>query len=200
MLDVNKVSGEIYITRGDNGEFSLCLEVGNNMDSVEHTLKEGDNLYLGIEEPNQPFENAVVKKVINLSNSLLDKNKNLIVTLEPDDTICLMPGTYFYEIKGKFYKGNVYRNRYTYLVLREDGVFLVYNNEDEEEIVLTGTYTQSGNIITLYTTGLENITATVQGNFITINDGTSGKYNLTYKQEKDLIETVIPKSRFTIGE
>lgn len=55
-------------------------------------------------DPHQPFENALIKKAFTKKDE--DKYGNLYVTLQPEDTIDLIPGTYYYAIKAIYTLGD----------------------------------------------------------------------------------------------
>ena len=103
MFNINQLTQEISLNRGDSALLTLDINAGNELYPVEFILGDKDCLYMAIEEPNQPFENAIVKKVINNSNTIKDKDGNIIIEIKPDDTVCLLPGLYYYEIKAKLY-------------------------------------------------------------------------------------------------
>lgn len=98
----------ISLTRGDSAVFSLFLNKGTDLLPLRyiiHDIFEDDEIvareevYLALEEPNQPFENAIVKKVFNSCN--VDKKGDIIIDFKHDDTKCLIPGKYYLEIKAK---------------------------------------------------------------------------------------------------
>lgn len=90
----------VNLTRGDSFSVPLFLNKGTGLKPLRYVLKEGDEVFLAIMEPNQQFENAILKKVYNTDN--LNKNGDVVIELEPEDTECLIPGKYFYQIKAKF--------------------------------------------------------------------------------------------------
>lgn len=96
-VDSNNV---ITMTRGDSWSIPLFLNKGTALKPLRKVLSSRDEVYLAIMEPNQPFEHAIVKK--KFTNRHLNKNKDVIVKITPDDTACLIPGKYFYQIKAKF--------------------------------------------------------------------------------------------------
>ena len=63
-----------------------------------YTLKEGDVLFFGLMEPNQHFENAIIKKELHYDDYDVEGGM-LKVVFDPEDTIELVPGTYYYQIK-----------------------------------------------------------------------------------------------------
>lgn len=90
----------IELNRGDTFTSELNLNAGTDLNPVQYVLKDGDELYLGVMEPNQPFENAIIKKKFTNANKL--PNNNILIRLEAEDTVCLLPGKYFYQIKLKY--------------------------------------------------------------------------------------------------
>ena len=48
-------------------------------------------------DPHQPFENAIVKK--RYTKEDCDEMGNLFIRFNPEDTLDLLPGVYYYSIK-----------------------------------------------------------------------------------------------------
>ena len=97
----------IEINRGDTFTSTLYLNKGTEQEPLQYVLKDGDEVYLGVMEPNVPFENAILKKKYTYKN--LDKDNNVVIRIEAEDTTCLLPGKYFYQIKLKIKnKDNTY--------------------------------------------------------------------------------------------
>lgn len=96
-IDSNNI---ISMTRGDSWSAPLFLNKGTALKPLRRTLSSKDAVYFAIMEPNQPFEDAIVKK--KFTNKDVNKNKDVVVKITPDDTACLIPGKYFYQIKAKF--------------------------------------------------------------------------------------------------
>ena len=67
------------------------------MSGTNYTLQDSDVLYLGIMEPNQPFETAIIRK--RVTNKDIDDFGNLFVRFWPEDTLHVSPGKYYYQIK-----------------------------------------------------------------------------------------------------
>lgn len=101
MVDLSK-DGIITLSRGDTVQFPIFLNTGSDLEPVRYDLLEYDELYMAIMEPNQPFENAIVKKKFTM-NSPKDQNGLTIIRLNHDDTKCLLPDKYFYQIKLRKY-------------------------------------------------------------------------------------------------
>lgn len=90
-------NGIVTVNRGDSFELPIVLNIGNSIDRQEYVLKDTDTLYLGIMEPNQPFETAIVRK--KFTSNDLDEDNNINVRFWPEDTVCLLPGKYYYQVK-----------------------------------------------------------------------------------------------------
>ena len=87
-------NGIITLHAGDYFEAPLFLNIG---DFRKYELQDGDKVYFGIMEPNQPFEWAIVRKVLTKDD--VDESGNPVIKLKTKDTIRLMPGLYYYEVK-----------------------------------------------------------------------------------------------------
>lgn len=88
----------VTITRGDSFEAVVFVNQGTLLVPVRYEVTGTDNLFLGIMEPNQLFENAIIRKVFN-GNSKKTEDGDIIISLEPYETEHLHPGTYYYSIK-----------------------------------------------------------------------------------------------------
>ena len=90
-------NGIVTVNRGDSFELPIDLAYGDPMLPRKYTLKLDDTLYIGIMEPNQPFETAIVRKTFTYED--LDDRGNIRVRFWPEDTACLLPGKYYYQVK-----------------------------------------------------------------------------------------------------
>ena len=86
----------IRINRGDTFSFDFTISDENSPEG-RYILKNDDVLYLGLMDPHQPFENALVKK--RYTKDDCDEMGNLIIKFLPEDTLDLVPGVYYYSIK-----------------------------------------------------------------------------------------------------
>lgn len=86
----------IILNRGDTYEFDLTIDDDTSSDGRYH-IQGDDAIYFGIMDPHQPFENALVKKKFTIDNA--DANGNLTIVIEPEDTLDLLPGVYYYSVK-----------------------------------------------------------------------------------------------------
>ena len=86
----------IIMNRGDTYEFDLTIEDDSSLDGRYHIIGD-DTIYFGIMDPHQPFEEALVKKKFTVDDA--DANGNLTIVIEPEDTLDLLPGVYYYSVK-----------------------------------------------------------------------------------------------------
>ena len=90
-------NGIITVSRGDNFTVQLFINQGTELNPIRFTIGENCEVYLGIMEPNQKFEDALIKK--RYTTKSLNKNGDIVVSIKHQDTACLVPGKYFYEFK-----------------------------------------------------------------------------------------------------
>jgi hypothetical protein len=102
-MSTNVSNNIIELTRGDSARYPLFINQGSDIDPSRYDLKDKDELYLGIMEPNQPFECALVKKKYTKASIKLDQEDNILIKIEPEDTVALIPGKYYYQIKLRKY-------------------------------------------------------------------------------------------------
>ena len=87
----------LRMVRGDTFSKELFINEGTLLSPVQHVLQENETLYIGIERPNEIFENAVIKK--KYTSQDLNTEGNVVFYLKPEETVYLIPGLYYYEIK-----------------------------------------------------------------------------------------------------
>ena len=92
--------GNIQHHRGDTLKQPFKIKNGEGLDYQDYSPNLTDKIYWALMEPNQPWEQAIVKKEV--------KADNLILSLEPKDTVCLLPGIYYYQFKIKLSNGDVF--------------------------------------------------------------------------------------------
>lgn len=92
-MSINNI---IVMNRGDTYKFDLTIRDESFKDN-RYILQGNDTIYLGIMDPGQPFEEALVRKKYTKDD--LDALGNLFVVLQPEDTLDLLPGKYFYSVK-----------------------------------------------------------------------------------------------------
>lgn len=91
-------NGIINLMRGDSFTTPIIVNLGTKLHPNIYKLKTTDRLYFGLMEPNQAFEDAVLKKVID-STTPTDDEGNPLLMLKPQDTENLLVGIYYYMIK-----------------------------------------------------------------------------------------------------
>lgn len=95
----------IILNRGDTYEFDLTIDDDNSLDGRYHIIGD-DTIYFGIMDPHQPFEEALVKKRFTVDDA--DANGNLTIVIEPEDTLDLLPGIYYYSVKIHLQHDNIH--------------------------------------------------------------------------------------------
>lgn len=88
----------IVTNRGDSFKFPVQLNIGTIVNPTFYDLMKGDFVYLGVMEANQKFEDAIIKKKYG-HDDYNEEYQYLMIRFTPEDTECLVPGTYYYEIK-----------------------------------------------------------------------------------------------------
>lgn len=92
----NKV---ITMTRGDYLSIDIELKSGKFPNEKIYQINEGDIVFFGLMEPNQPFEKAILKKEFGYDDFAMEGQSLIKIVLNPEDTIELAPGTYYYQVK-----------------------------------------------------------------------------------------------------
>lgn len=93
-------NGFIKLSRGDSFEVPLFINNGTKILPIRYCIASHPNatVYLGVMEPNQPFEEAIIRKTYNYK-SKINSNGDLMISFTPEDTEYLYPGKYYYSIK-----------------------------------------------------------------------------------------------------
>ena len=94
--------GSIRVTRGDSFSATLFINQGTEFVPMRYVVGDNDTVYFGVMEPNQKFEDAVIRKKWTYDTGLINQFGDLMITLTSDDTILLHPGKYYYQIKMKY--------------------------------------------------------------------------------------------------
>ncbi len=103
MVTVSK-DGVISLTRGDSFSIPLFINNGTALKPERRILDDKDEVYMGIMEPNQPFECALIKKKFTKADT--NAKGDIVIKLYPDDTACVLPGKYYYQVKAKLYRAD----------------------------------------------------------------------------------------------
>ena len=92
-----KKNNVFTMNRGDTATMNFNV----NVELPENVII--DKLYLGITEPNQYFEDALIKKTFEINKDITITAENNIwsfsIQINPEDTVDIIPGTYYYEVK-----------------------------------------------------------------------------------------------------
>lgn len=64
---------------------------------MRYILGENDRVLFGVMEPNMSFENALIRKVFTKED--LNENNDVEISFNAYDTINVVPGKYYYEVK-----------------------------------------------------------------------------------------------------
>ncbi len=93
-------NGNITMNRGDTFTLPLFINQGTELEPIRFYIKDhpGTKVYLGVMEPNQCFENAILRKTFD-SQSPINTEGDLLINFEINDTLYLHPGIYYYQIK-----------------------------------------------------------------------------------------------------
>lgn len=93
-------NGYVTINRGDTFSIPLFINIGTEMNPIRFYIKDhpGTKVYLGVMEPNQCFEKAIVRKMYT-DQSEVNEEGDLLISFTPNDTMYLHPGRYYYQIK-----------------------------------------------------------------------------------------------------
>ena len=92
-------NNSISVNRGDTFSIPLFINVGSEHDPEQYDFPGDGEIYLGLMEPNQLFEDAILKKKYDSSN--INEEGNIVIEFNSDDTVKLLPGLYYYQIKAK---------------------------------------------------------------------------------------------------
>ena len=98
MINIDSGNKIITLTRGDTETITFKTNIGSGVEPKYYELTEKDILYFGLMEPNQKFEDAILKKRINYE-TFKHYNNEYVLKFTSSDTEDLLPGTYYYQIK-----------------------------------------------------------------------------------------------------
>lgn len=90
-------NGIITVNRGDSFSLPLVINFGTNLEPMQYRLSGKTYVYFAVMEPNQPFESALIRKTYTIDD--VDENGNVIIKFRPQDTQCVLPGKYYYQVK-----------------------------------------------------------------------------------------------------
>lgn len=94
-------NGFIYMHRGDSFKIPLVINQGTKEDVIKFYISQHPSaeVYFGLMEPNQRFEEALIKK--HLKKEDLNSQGDLMLKFNPEDTENLIPSKYYYALKAE---------------------------------------------------------------------------------------------------
>jgi hypothetical protein len=123
-------NGIINLMRGDSFTTPIYINLGSKLSPNMYKLKPGDSLYFGLMEPNQAFEDAILKKKFDFT-SPADEEGNTLLTIKPTDTEKLLVGKYYYMIK--FRTTDIFNQEMVRTIVPPTLFWLEGNNVKQEE-------------------------------------------------------------------
>ena len=97
-MRIEPENGIITMTRGDTFQTPIYINEGTKLEPQLRNMKPTERLYVGVMEPGQQFEDAIIRKVYT-SEDITDDNGNTLLCFTTNDTIKLRSGKYYYSIK-----------------------------------------------------------------------------------------------------
>lgn len=103
MLSISQ-NGIISMSKGDSWKTSIFINIGTDLEPAPYNLEEGDHVYFGVMEPNQPFKDALVCKKLGVADRTPKdgggfRDGYVDLYFDSKDTEHLIPGVYYYEVK-----------------------------------------------------------------------------------------------------
>lgn len=86
------------LNRGDTFVFPIIINSNTKLNFKQYVLTDADKLYVALLEPNQAFEDAILRKVIT-NKDKTDENGNPLLIVNSRDTEYLLTGKYYLTIK-----------------------------------------------------------------------------------------------------
>lgn len=97
-------NGIITVNRGDSFRLPMVLNYGTNLEPMNYQMSQSSIVYFAVMEPNQPFEDALIKKKYTMDDA--DADGNIVIKFRPQDTQCVLPGKYYYQVKLQRFNSN----------------------------------------------------------------------------------------------
>lgn len=97
-------NGIITVNRGDSFRLPMVLNYGTNLEPMNYQMSQNSVVYFAVMEPNQPFEDALIKKKYTMDD--VDADGNIVINFRPQDTQCVLPGKYYYQVKLQRFNSN----------------------------------------------------------------------------------------------
>lgn len=97
MLSID-CNGNIKVNKCDTFNVPLFINIGKDIfNDLRFEIQENDTVVFLLTEANLPLCKAILKKQYDIKN--VNENNDVIISFDSDDTKCLNPGIYYYEIK-----------------------------------------------------------------------------------------------------
>lgn len=94
MIDISD-NNILSMHRGDDVCLKVAVQANEFGDS--YGLGDDDKVYVGVMEPRGHFEDALIRKAFGKED--MDADGNVVVKLVASDTVSLLPGAYYIQIK-----------------------------------------------------------------------------------------------------
>ena len=91
------LNNKVDLVRGDSILINVFLNIGTDSRPVQYQAQDTDVFFFSLYKPNHVFEQGVVKKVLTIEN--IDENGDLSILIEPEDTLNLHGGQYYWMVK-----------------------------------------------------------------------------------------------------
>lgn len=93
-IDINSFT----LNRADTFIMPIIINKGTKLNPEKYILNNNDKLYIALLEPNQAFEDAILRKVIT-NKDKTDEFGNPLLVFNSSDTEYLLTGKYYLTIK-----------------------------------------------------------------------------------------------------
>ncbi len=87
----------ITTVRGDTFSFPLFINYCDMWEIYRYELSDNEVVQFRVMEPQAEWEDAVIKK--EYTNEDVNEYGDIVVSFVSEDTINMIPGTYYYEVK-----------------------------------------------------------------------------------------------------
>ena len=87
----------VRIHKGDTFQLPVLINKCTTAEEDIYLLQDEDQVFLSVCEPNQEFQKGIIRKIASKTNQ--NDDGVVIFKFNESDTINLLPGTYYYEVK-----------------------------------------------------------------------------------------------------
>ena len=92
-------NGIITMHKGDTFKYPLFINAGDKFKLVRYRINDKDQIYFSVCEPNQDFEDGIIRKIFTKADT--NRLGDVILKLDRSDTERLLPGTYYLSARIK---------------------------------------------------------------------------------------------------